>query len=78
MKAAERGIPMFGICLGSQLLASVLCGPGTVFRRASCEVGYKILKPTDDMTLTRLDREILPRFRCSSGTMTKSDPITPI
>src|SRR3954452_4819736 len=51
MKAAERGIPMFGICLGSQLLASVLGGPGTVFRRASCEIGYKMLKPTDDMTV---------------------------
>jgi GMP synthase (glutamine-hydrolysing) len=50
MKAADRGMPMFGICLGSQLLASVLCGPRVVFRRTSCEVGYKILKPTDDMT----------------------------
>lgn len=49
MTAAERSIPMFGICLGSQLLASVLCGPGAVFRRAFCEVGYKTLKVTDKM-----------------------------
>ena len=56
--AAERGIPMFGICLGSQLLASVLCGAETVFRRTSCEVGYKTLNSTHAMTLDPLAPEI--------------------
>jgi GMP synthase (glutamine-hydrolysing) len=54
MKAAEQGIPMLGICLGSQLLASVLLGPETVLRRRSCEVGYKTLKSTHAMMLDPL------------------------
>ncbi len=38
--AAEKNIPMLGSCFGSQILASALCGPGQVFRREHCEVGY--------------------------------------
>lgn len=41
--AAARGIPMLGICFGSQILASALCGRDQVFRRESCEIGYKDL-----------------------------------
>lgn len=41
--AAGVGIPMLGICFGSQILASALCGREQVFRRSSCEVGYKAL-----------------------------------
>jgi GMP synthase (glutamine-hydrolysing) len=44
--AAERGIPMLGICFGSQILASALCGRDQVFRRAFCEIGYKDLPLT--------------------------------
>jgi len=40
---AERGLPMLGICFGSQILASALCGRDQVFRRPTCEVGYKDL-----------------------------------
>lgn len=43
---AERGIPMLGICFGSQILASALCGRDQVFRRTSCEIGYKDLPVT--------------------------------
>ena len=42
-EAAERSIPMLGICFGSQILASALCGRDQVFRRSFCEVGYKWL-----------------------------------
>jgi GMP synthase (glutamine-hydrolysing) len=42
--AAALGIPMLGICFGSQILASALCGRDQVFRRATCEVGYKWLE----------------------------------
>lgn len=42
-QAAARGLPMLGICFGSQILASALCGRDQVFRRASCEIGYKTL-----------------------------------
>ena len=41
--AAALGIPMLGICFGSQILASALCGPDQVFRRPSCVVGHKWL-----------------------------------
>lgn len=41
--AAERAIPMLGICFGSQILGSALCGRDQVFRRGTCEVGYKWL-----------------------------------
>ena len=38
--AAAQGIPMLGICFGSQILASALCGRDQVFRRLTCEIGY--------------------------------------
>ena len=38
--AAAKGIPMFGVCFGSQILASALCGRDQVFRRPDCEVGH--------------------------------------
>ncbi|MFC0407071.1 type 1 glutamine amidotransferase [Roseomonas elaeocarpi] len=41
--AEARGIPMLGLCFGHQILASALCGRDQVFRRESCEVGYKWL-----------------------------------
>lgn len=43
VEAAQCGIPMLGICFGSQILASALCGRDQVFRRPLCEVGYKTL-----------------------------------
>lgn len=46
-EAAAQGVPMLGICLGSQLLASALCGSDQVFRRSTCEVGYTTLSITD-------------------------------
>lgn len=39
--AAALGIPMLGVCFGSQILASALCGRDQVFRRTTCEIGYK-------------------------------------
>ncbi len=42
-QAGARGIPMLGICFGSQILASALCGRDQVFRRTTCEIGYKTL-----------------------------------
>lgn len=43
---AAQGTPMLGICFGSQILASALCGRDQVFRRATCEVGYMDLEVT--------------------------------
>jgi GMP synthase (glutamine-hydrolysing) len=37
---ASRETPMLGICFGSQILASALCGRDQVFRRPTCEVGF--------------------------------------
>ncbi|MBM6595459.1 type 1 glutamine amidotransferase [Microvirga pudoricolor] len=47
--AAKREIPILGICFGSQILASALCGRDQVFRRPFCEVGYKWLPTTPDI-----------------------------
>jgi GMP synthase (glutamine-hydrolysing) len=44
--AAARRIPMLGICFGSQILASALCGKDQIFRRPWCEIGYKNLAVT--------------------------------
>ncbi|MEI4472971.1 type 1 glutamine amidotransferase [Frigidibacter sp. MR17.24] len=46
-EAADKGIPMLGICFGSQILASALCGRNQVFRRDFCEIGYKDLPTTE-------------------------------
>jgi GMP synthase (glutamine-hydrolysing) len=45
-EASAKGIPMLGICFGSQILASALCGRDQVFRRSTCEVAYKDLDVT--------------------------------
>jgi GMP synthase-like glutamine amidotransferase len=37
---AKLDIPTLGVCFGSQILASALCGRDQVFRRNTCEVGY--------------------------------------
>ena len=37
---AKERVPTLGICFGSQILGSALCGHDQVFRRATCEVGY--------------------------------------
>lgn len=44
--AVGLGVPILGICFGSQILASALCGRDQVFRRTSCEIGYKDLPVT--------------------------------
>ncbi len=46
-EAAALDIPMLGICFGSQILASALCGQDQVFRRDFCEIGYKALPVTE-------------------------------
>ncbi|KFC64854.1 Glutamine amidotransferase class-I [Bosea sp. LC85] len=45
-QADKLGIPMLGVCFGSQILASALCGRDQVFRRSFCEVGNKWLDVT--------------------------------
>ncbi len=45
-EADAKRIPMLGVCFGSQILASALCGRDQVFRRSSCEIGYKDLDVT--------------------------------
>lgn len=60
--AADQGVPMLGICFGSQILASALCGHDQVFRRAFCEIGYKALPVTkaahDDPVCGELDQSV--------------------
>ncbi len=46
-EASAKDIPMLGVCFGSQILASALCGRDQVFRRETCEIAYKDLPVTD-------------------------------
>lgn len=62
-KAAEKGLPMLGICFGSQILASALCGRDQVFRRSSCEIGYKGLPTAEAATADALCADIGPEVR---------------
>jgi GMP synthase (glutamine-hydrolysing) len=61
--ASRLGIPMLGLCFGSQILASALCGPDQVFRRAACEVGYKWLDVHAEAARDTLAHSLLPRVR---------------
>lgn len=45
---ADKKIPALGLCFGSQILASALCGRDQVFRRKTCEVGYTDLALTPE------------------------------
>ncbi|MFK7803492.1 MAG: type 1 glutamine amidotransferase [Anaerolineae bacterium] len=44
---AAGNIPMLGVCFGSQILASALCGRDQVFRRPTCNVGFMRLPLTE-------------------------------
>ena len=46
-EASAKDIPMLGVCFGSQILASALCGRDQVFRRDTCEIAYKDLPVTE-------------------------------
>ena len=52
---------MLGICFGSQILGSALCGRDQVFRRATCEIGYKWLDATAAAADDPVARGIHPR-----------------
>lgn len=47
-EVAARKLPTLGLCFGSQILGSALCGRDQVFRRATCEVGYMPLDLTPE------------------------------
>ncbi len=61
--AAAAGLPMLGLCFGSQILASALCGRDQVFRRTSCEVGHKWLDVHPEAADDKLAHALLPRVR---------------
>jgi GMP synthase (glutamine-hydrolysing) len=58
-EAAEMEIPMLGICFGSQILGSALCGHDQVFRRPTCEIGYKALPLTKAARTDKLSRDLV-------------------
>ncbi len=59
-KAALRGIPVLGLCFGSQILAAALLGPQAVFRRTKREAGVAPIWLTADGSADALARG-LPR-----------------
>ena len=56
--AAEKKIPMLGVCFGHQILASALCGKDQVFRRSSCEIGYKDLPVTEAARSDKIAKDL--------------------
>ena len=60
-RAAETGIPMLGICFGHQILASALCGRDQVFRRQTCEVGYRWLDVETGAVDDSVAQDLVPR-----------------
>ena len=61
-EAAVHRIPMLGVCFGHQILASALCGRDQVFRRDTCEVGFKRLEVTDVATDDEVAGELGSEF----------------
>lgn len=55
---AGHRVPMLGICFGTQILGSALCGRDQVFRRTTCEVGYMDLAVTAAATSDPLARNL--------------------
>lgn len=62
-EAADLAIPMLGICFGSQILASALCGRDQVFRRSTCEIGYKSLPLTTAAGTDKLSQDLTEEVR---------------
>jgi GMP synthase (glutamine-hydrolysing) len=62
-EAANLAIPMLGICFGSQILASALCGRDQVFRRSTCEIGYKTLPLTAAASTDKLSQDLREEVR---------------
>ena len=62
-QAAAKGTPMFGVCFGSQILASALCGREQVFRRPDCEVGHLWLDISEEARRDPLCAGLGPRLR---------------
>jgi GMP synthase (glutamine-hydrolysing) len=60
--AAGKGMPMLGICFGSQILGSALCGRDQVFRRDFCEIGFKTLTTTLHASDDQLSADLGPAF----------------
>ena len=60
---AARGVPQFGICFGSQILASALVDEATVYRRSACEVGFLWLEVTEAAASDPVCCELGPRIR---------------
>lgn len=61
--ASETDIPMLGVCFGSQILASALCGKEQVFRRSNCHVGFLNLDKAEAAKNDLLMRGVSDKFR---------------
>ena len=62
MDLVEQGTPTLGVCFGSQILASALCGRDQVFRRTRCDVGHAWVRATPRATEDPIAKDLAPRF----------------
>lgn len=60
---AQAGVPMLGLCFGSQVLASALLGPEQVFKRGNRETGYAEIEFTPEGRADPLTRAFPPAVR---------------
>ena len=58
-----REVPVLGVCFGSQILGSALCGRDQVFRRDTCDVGHVWLDTTGASEGDPLAKDLDSRFR---------------
>lgn len=62
-RVADAGLPILGVCFGSQILASALCARQVVFRRSRCHVGFLPIHATEAAQNDALMQGLPAQFR---------------
>lgn len=60
---ADAGVPMLGLCFGSQILASALVGRDQVFKRVTRETGFDEIQLSAEGRCDPLTKDLPPKLR---------------